>query len=176
MGKKIIDHGLYMELLITNHAHTGSILFDKDDYEKVMQYPWSINSNGYATYRPGPEVKGRTTIRMHRYLLGYSGSHDIDHINGNRLDNRKGNLRICSRAVNLWNTTRQKHDMHNISHNGDLYRVEIMRGGKRFRSKNFHCLEDAKKIRDTIYSMFKSSDKQNDVIGEILEKGGALNG
>ena len=45
----------------------------------------------------------RHTVRMHRFLLGAAGDLDIDHINRNRLDNRRANLRHCTRGENLLN-------------------------------------------------------------------------
>nr|DAX03843.1 MAG TPA: homing endonuclease [Caudoviricetes sp.] len=171
MGKKFIEHDEYMELIIYGNKRNGVIIFDKDDLEKVKKYNWTINSNGYAVFRCGSNHKNRETIRMHRYLLGYAGSKDVDHINGNRLDNRKSNLRVCTRAENLWNTVKQKHEMHNISTSGGKYRVEIMRNGNRYKSKFFKVIDDAINLRDTIYELLKDSPNQGRIIKQLSVKG-----
>lgn len=83
-------------------------IVDDEDYEFLMQWKWHINSNGYAVRRPYIKGSGRDkqkclTIRMHRLLGNTPDGLDTDHINGDRLDNRKSNIRICTRSQNLVN-------------------------------------------------------------------------
>lgn len=171
MGKKFVDHGKYIELILTGYKHNGHILFDCDDFEMVKSHQWTINEHGYAICRPTPEVKNRKTLWMHRHLMKYNGEKDIDHINGNKLDNRKENLRICTRAENLWNTIRQKHKMHNISRTNGGYRVEVMRNGKRFRSNCFKKVEDAICLRDKLYATLEKNINQMAVIEKSIKTG-----
>lgn len=80
----------------------GEFLFDIDDYEKVLAINkyWKINNSNYVLcYLSNKE------FQLHRYLMGmgrYNRKEDIivDHINGNKLDNRKSNLRITHRKNN----------------------------------------------------------------------------
>lgn len=63
---------------------------------------WCIESNGYAVRSVG---RGRPLLRMHRVLLDLP-PHDprlADHINHDRLDNRRANLRIVTKTENLQN-------------------------------------------------------------------------
>lgn len=81
-------------------------LVDEEDYQKVIQYNWSA----YVRFRSGkPQVyairsistpKGRTTISLHRWLLAAPKGTEIDHRNGNGLDNRRINLRLCTSSEN----------------------------------------------------------------------------
>ena len=41
---------------------------------------------------------------MHREILLVDGSQEIDHINGNSLDNRKANLKVCTQRQNTQNS------------------------------------------------------------------------
>lgn len=79
-------------------------LVDDADYNSLAQHKWSATKNGRTYYA----VRGSPTpiskcwqIRMHRVILGASDRVEVDHINGNGLDNRKMNLRICNHAENL---------------------------------------------------------------------------
>lgn len=85
----------------------GEFMFDKEDYDKVLDINryWSINNIGYVlcTLR-------NSECQLHRYLMGlgkYNRGEDIivDHINGDKLDNRKSNLRITHRRNNPKNTS-----------------------------------------------------------------------
>jgi hypothetical protein len=74
-------------------------LVDDDIYEYLNQWKW-IYSNGYAIR--DDKISGKR-IRMHREILDADVGVEIDHINRDRLDNRKINLRVCSRSENRCN-------------------------------------------------------------------------
>lgn len=84
---------------------------DEEDFDNLNQYTWTI-SNGYAArrlkrcYEVGKKPKQRDQ-KMHRLLLG-EPNNQVDHINGNRLDNRKINLRICTQSQNLLNKPKRR--------------------------------------------------------------------
>lgn len=64
----------------------------------VNQYSWSINKNKhYANAKIG-----RKLVKMHRLIMGYPQL-QVDHINHNRLDNRRSNLRLCTNQQNCFN-------------------------------------------------------------------------
>jgi len=90
-------------------------IVDEDDYEWLMQWKWCyrFNGNDYAIrgIRTPESKKGnvtRTTIQMHRAILKTPNGMHTDHINGNGLDNRKSNLRICTQSQNLKNQKKRK--------------------------------------------------------------------
>lgn len=84
---------------------TGEIvLIDKDDYQRVTEHNWQLNSTGYVR-RSSVNSDGflkRKTILLHRFLLGFPNC-EIDHINRNKLDNRRCNLRLSNRFQNSFN-------------------------------------------------------------------------
>ncbi len=45
---------------------------------------------------------------MHRQIIGVTGRTEVDHINGDRLDNRRSNLRAATRQQNSWNSGAQR--------------------------------------------------------------------
>ena len=89
-------------------------LVDNEDYERLIAMgKWHIGSNGYAqkTIFLGRKngKRSTTSISMHRVVLGLDDSKEqVDHVNGNRLDNTRLNLRICSVTENLRNVGLKK--------------------------------------------------------------------
>lgn len=74
-------------------------LIDHEDLGKVSKFSWWISSDGYAYRRIDNK-----TIRMHRVIMNATDTQMIDHINRNKLDNRKANLRVCTQSQNMLNT------------------------------------------------------------------------
>lgn len=85
-------------------------LFDTEDYDKIKQYCWSKNGSGYVN----GGLRSTGTYGVHRLIMDCPDSMVVDHINHNKLDNRKCNLRICTRSQNQWN--------RNVYHNKTGYR------------------------------------------------------
>lgn len=86
-------------------------LVDDEDYNELSKFNWSISNAGYAQRRVkiGNKV---STILMHRQIMGltFGDSDYVDHINGNRLDNQKSNLRRCTHTQNLHNSKISKRN------------------------------------------------------------------
>lgn len=105
-----------------------SAIIDDEDYDKVSRIKW-FNVNGYARSGNG--------VAMHRLIMSPPPNMEIDHKNHNRLDNRKSNLRICTRQENA----------KNIIHKGYYYdkghNYWVVRRGP--KSRIFHTEEEAKK-------------------------------
>lgn len=84
---------------------------DNEDYNRLNQFNWHVRitkTNIYAITN-----MDKTTVQMHRFILNPSKKFMIDHINGNALDNRKKNLRVCTRSENLMNS--RKPNMNTTS-------------------------------------------------------------
>lgn len=71
---------------------------DEADYEWLSQWPWHF-ANRYAL-RPEPGTKVGSHAAMHREIMQTPKGMDTDHINGDKLDNRRANLRVCTRQQN----------------------------------------------------------------------------
>lgn len=85
-------------------------LVDDEDFECLNKFKWSISRwSGleYAVRRlhlgTFNGVERGKMIRMHRIIMSASDSDKIDHINGNGLDNRRCNLRVCTQSQNIKN-------------------------------------------------------------------------
>lgn len=111
MNKKtndIITHDLYAEIILSNVNQP--CLIDIDDLDKIRTTYWDKTTDGYAIGSNGL-YKNK---RMHRVIMNVEQSNKplIDHINHDRLDNRKNNLRIVSDQQNAFN---QKLRINNTS-------------------------------------------------------------
>ncbi len=78
-----------------------SAMVDDEDYEWLSQWKWCLHSKGYA-------VRGNGTILMHCVIVGTPVGFETDHINQNKLDNRRSNLRLATRAQNQRNKPKRR--------------------------------------------------------------------
>jgi hypothetical protein len=82
-------------------------LVDAEDYEWLNRYKWHVSpSISHSTVYAKRSV-GHNCVFMHRMIMQPPKGMVVDHINGNGLDNRRCNLRICTREENAQN--RRKH-------------------------------------------------------------------
>lgn len=88
-------------------------LVDKVDEHLVVRFKWYASKHGITFYaKRNIKINGRrTVIRMHRILLGLGKGEIVDHQNGNGLDNRRFNLRVCTQREN----TKNKHVRRGVS-------------------------------------------------------------
>jgi hypothetical protein len=73
------------------------------DYEEISKYNWRLVGGGYAGRK-----EGNKTVLMHRQIMKPPRGKVIDHIHGNRLDNSRENMRICSRRENSHNKAKHR--------------------------------------------------------------------
>lgn len=86
---------------ITNNGQ--EFIFDKEDYHTIKKYCWHIGSNNYIVAYHSINKN----ISLHKLILGEKDDMIIDHINGNKFDNRKCNLRFCNASQNAINSFRK---------------------------------------------------------------------
>lgn len=74
-------------------------LVDQEDYDALSQYKWYLRNDGY--------VAAKDTVYLHRMVMSTPQGMHTDHLNHDKLDNRKENLRICTPIENMQNTKRK---------------------------------------------------------------------
>jgi hypothetical protein len=95
-----------MQTIFVSLSNGGCVAIDDADLIIVSPYSWySINSKAGVRY-----AKTGTNVRMHRLILGVTDSSVVvDHINGDGLDNRRGNLRAISVSDNVKNRQQSRN-------------------------------------------------------------------
>ncbi len=85
-------------------------LVDDEDYEYVNQFSWCLRkTKSYMYAYGGLKIDGEfKTVQMHRLIMNPPKGMLVDHKNGDGLDNRRNNLRICTRSQNCVNRVRTK--------------------------------------------------------------------
>lgn len=121
------------------HNEAALALVDEDDLVKVAEKKWRLSTNGYA------ETGKNTT--MHRLLMDPPPGKVVDHINGNRLDNRKENLRVVTQQVNTFNRRPSENSKTKVLGvypvpNGK-YVAKITANGKQKHLGTFNTVEEA---------------------------------
>jgi len=86
-------------LLARRRDQMVHVLVDGEDERRFSDTRLYANDRGYVSY-----VCGDKTFRLHRSIVNAPDGKVVDHINGNPLDNRRSNLRICTTAQNLRNS------------------------------------------------------------------------
>lgn len=79
-------------------------LIDQADLPLVDERSWWVNVGPKGKVYAATKIAGRLTY-MHRLLMAAGRGQQVDHENGNGIDNRRANLRICSRFDNARNAT-----------------------------------------------------------------------
>lgn len=126
-----------------------SVLFDIEDYELLFKYSWNPCPRGYvATNLVGSG--GNKTMLMHRYIMNPRDDEEIDHINGDPLDNRRANLRVCSLMQNRANrrVRRGSTGYIGVTKNGSRFASKASINGKNRYLGTFDTAEEAARARD----------------------------
>lgn len=83
-------------------------IIDDEDYEYLNQFKWHFDGRYAARTIWNKETKKESKVYMHRIIIESDGNLKVDHINNNKLDNRKSNLRIVTDYENARNQSTQK--------------------------------------------------------------------
>lgn len=110
----------------------ASCKIDDSDYEEISKYKWYLSDTGYPCRtqngkRSGGKREPSKRIFMHRSLMNCPKGMVVDHINHDRTDNRRENLRICSVAENVRNspTARFRNVFKGVYKMGNRYKSSI---------------------------------------------------
>jgi hypothetical protein len=121
--------------------------FDLDDYDKIKDYCWSTDNDGYIV-----SVKNNKGIKLSRLVMNANKLDQVDHIFHNLNDNRKHNLRIVTNSQNQMNAVKPKNNtsgVKGVSWHKNIKRwiAKINFNNKQIHIGSFSNFEDAVEAR-----------------------------
>ena len=141
-------------------------LVDDEDYDELMKYKWFACKSCGLFYARRYGGKYQKNISMHSHITGYVRT---DHIDGNGLNNSRGNLRKCSNAENIRNSKIRKDNSSgykgvSFKRSNNKFQVRI-----RINARDIHlglfktALEAARAYNESAIKYFGEFARLNDV-------------
>jgi hypothetical protein len=137
----------------STHVAGHEVLLDEIDQHLLLDAAWTVRASGATFYiqrtiRTENQYEGYESL--HRRIMRCSEGAVVDHINGNGLDNRRANLRVCSQAENLRNRKIHSNNSCGLkgvywddSNRGGSWRAQIRVNGKKINLGRFATSEAA---------------------------------
>ena len=149
---EIIVEGDIAKIIYYTKGEAYEVLIDAEDVDKVKDYTWNVDSRLYCYYTKLNKSIARLHRYIHRYIMNAPEGMVVDHINGDKLDNRKCNLRICTQGENVMNRPKPKNNTSgckgvNWDKVNQKWKVELKCKGKYIFLGRYENLEEAKKVR-----------------------------
>ena len=123
-------------------TQTKEALVDDEDFKTLDKFKWCYN-RGYAVRSVYGEEK-QMVAYMHREIMNTPKGMDTDHINHDKLDNRKENLRICTTSQNTQN--RKAKGIH-WDKRDKKWKIQLMCRGEKINLGYHSNKKEALKIR-----------------------------
>ena len=129
-------------------------IIDNEDFTKISKWKWHYKNNGYLMSSSTPQ------ILMHRLVMEAKKGQIIDHINGDKFDNRKTNLRFVTNQQNGMNRGVQKNNklgIKGVSFDGKKFRARLQIKHKNVILGRFKTKEEASSVYQNAVKEFLSS-------------------
>jgi len=161
--KKYNNYSINDDVVTVKFENTDEyFICNLDDWELAKEYCWTLHHTGYAYTTINSKY-----IAFHNFMIkDKNDGKQIDHINLNRLDNQRKNLRIATKSQNMINrnifsnnTSGHTGVSYNKKDNKWISRIQI--NNKRIVLGSFDNIEDAIRIRE---------NAENEYFGEYKRK------
>ena len=141
---EIIEYEDHAEIILCNKQRNevARAIIDIECIDLIKQYKWHLRTDGY--------VSTGNNVYLHRFLMNPPDNMEIDHINRNKLDNRRENLRICTQQQNLQNKgipTDNTSGYTGVYKRNNKWCARININKKQINLGTFNTFEEAKHAR-----------------------------
>jgi hypothetical protein len=147
-------------------------IVDDDIYDLYNWYSWCYFPKGVAARR-GRKGEPKV-VYLHRAVVKCPVELQVDHINGNKLDNRRENLRICTNAQNCANQTKRCNNTtgaKGVTYRNNKYEANISVNSKRIWLGTYDTLNEAANAYDRAaklhHAEFANVNNLKDDTGEV---------
>lgn len=175
----IYEEGITFFITDRKGKKTGlTFIVDLEDLDKVARYTWCINPfSGYVQTRTRGGKDGSKGLYLHRLVMDAQKGEQIDHINRQKTDNRKHNLRKCTGSQNCHNMPMHKDNVvgiKGVSKASQSWIAKINIKGKTIM-KRFPTFEEAAIQRkawekeDGAIGLSKNTNNKSGIIGVSLQ-------
>lgn len=154
----------------------GIATIDEQDFDRINQYKWcSVDNDGTGKRYYASCKIGKSTVYMHRMVMGAQGGESVDHIDGNGLNNSRSNLRLVTPSQN--NMNQRVREDNTSGHKGiswcpdrEKYQVYINIDRKRKSLGRYKTLEEAIYVRDqAVRAHYGEFSRENSSLPEDAE-------
>lgn len=149
-----------MKGCLENMTNILGFKIDPIDQCLLDQYRWLVSTNGYVVAN-----RNKKKLYLHRVIMEAPEGMEVDHINLDKLDNRRNNLRIVTGSQNKMNRLVQKNNrngLKGITFEAGKWRVRIQANGNRYNIGSYSTQKEATKqyhlAADILHGEFKRSD------------------
>lgn len=135
--------------IVSKKYGSFDVLIDDEDWDKVKEYKWHIKKYVNSFY--AAKNTDDNTLLIHRFIMNCPDGMIVDHINHNTLDNRKENLRICTKQQNNMNARKSNKfnsSFKGVKLNGKGYQSRIQFNYKRINIGTFKTELEAGRAYD----------------------------
>ena len=172
-SKKYNDYDLSGDYGIGYTSKGEKFFFDLEDYDKIKDYCW-LYSNGYVVSSLYLGNNTSKCVTLSRFLINAQEGYVVDHINHDKRDNRKINLRIATvsqNGMNMIPPQNKEYQCRGIEYNSKVEKwvARITVDNKRINLGYFNILEDAIATRKDAEEKYYGAYKYNQN-APILEK------
>ena len=161
---KIIKNVDYAEVVLYNKQceEVARALIDLDDIDKVKEHKWNL-SHGYVRSK-------KNSMFLHRFIMDCPDDMVVDHINHNKLDNRKENLRVCTQHQNSMNKSMCSNNTSGVigvylDKSNNKWYAQIHRNKKCVNLGSFDTIEEATEARKLaeleIYGEYRNKEDED---------------